>query len=269
MRSSTFLLSLIPLTSALSPRQSDDTGYDRIEKLCFPTNSSGSYDLNAPCNKVFDMEAKCIYGQNYNQVSNENVSGDIPQVTPAKQKSCICNSAFFDYVDGYVFLFTGPTLHSTYMEYGIMLRVKLMRLDGRCSNCEKLHGAQEGVDWYPPSYIKSMSSAYCAETQTLGIDEFLGNYTESTSLPASLQTSMSDVLGNKTDVSLYWTASATDTKATGASETGTSASGTGATGSATGSAPKASSTGGAGAVGVEGVLTGLCVGVVMGFACLS
>lgn len=151
-----------------------------------------------------------------------------------------------------------------YMKYGMMLT----RPSTRCSNCEKLHGGQEGVNWFPPSYIKSMSSAYCAETQTLGIDEFLGNYTESTSLPASLQTSMSDVLGNKTDVSLYWTASATDAKATGASETGTSASGTGATGSATGSASGATSTGGAGAVGVEGVLTGLCVGVVMGFACL-
>jgi hypothetical protein len=150
----------------------------------------------------------------------------------------------------------------------------------RCSNCERLHGAEYGDGWFPSSYIKSMSSAYCSPaTQTRGIDEFMSNYTESTTVPppAGGRTVASDVLGNKTDVSLYWTdtvsasASGSEATATGAAATGTGSgtASTGSTASRTGDAAGASGTGTASAVGVNVglaiALVGVSLGVMFGF----
>jgi hypothetical protein len=101
--------------SLLVPREStfDEESYeDHIQRLCFPTNSSGGYDLNAPCNKLFDIQARCFYGNNiYDNIDNGTQSGssaDEPQMrSPKEQQKCICGSGFWEYVDGYVALFTG------------------------------------------------------------------------------------------------------------------------------------------------------------------
>ncbi len=118
----------------------------------------------------------------------------------------------------------------------------------------------------------------------MGIDDFLGNYTESTTIPipASGQTSASDVIGNKTDVSLYWTASAsgsggsgaaTVTATAGSSGTGTGAGSTataaaGATGTGSGAGAGASPTGAASVVGVDMGVWMSCIAVVLGFGSL-
>src|SRR6266511_436240 len=99
MRTTVLLSALtISLSSAslLAPRQytsDSESSYDRVERLCFPTNSSNGYNLDAPCNKVFDVEARCVFGDEYDDVKNgaqEDVEGDIKHASPEKQRDCIC-----------------------------------------------------------------------------------------------------------------------------------------------------------------------------------
>jgi hypothetical protein len=104
MRSSAVFVSLLQLSvafaSILIPRQYEsDSREDIVERLCFPMNSTGGYNLDAPCNKVFDVEARCVYGGAYD-MGSEDVEGDMPHSSAADQKDCICKTQFWDYVDG-------------------------------------------------------------------------------------------------------------------------------------------------------------------------
>lgn len=74
-------------------------------------------------------------------------------------------------------------------------------------DCERLHGAPANGMWVPQQYISMVSSKYCARPVTQGFDDFFGNLTESTSVDYGTSTGGVDVIGNKTDVSLYFTAS--------------------------------------------------------------
>lgn len=125
--------------------------------------------------------------------------------------------------------------------------------------CVRLHGVPVNgySGWQPVQYISAISSSYCrAPTATQILDDFLSNWTASSSIDIGTSTLDVDVLGASTEVSLYFTltSSATTTAMTGSAK-GTATSGVAAsptgkdsasgavTGSATGSATAVSTTG--------------------------
>ncbi|CAI7629355.1 hypothetical protein PCG10_008409 [Penicillium crustosum] len=89
-----------------------------------------------------------------------------------------------------------------------------------CQECFRKHGGIEGYHWFPESYVKGVSSAYCgANPQTTGFYPFANAW--STSSAASLpSTTAVDSLGTQTAASLYYTyaAESTGTSGSGSSE---------------------------------------------------
>ncbi|KAF4764675.1 hypothetical protein N7455_003773 [Penicillium solitum] len=86
-----------------------------------------------------------------------------------------------------------------------------------CQECFRKHGGIEGYHWFPESYVKGVSSAYCgANPQTTGFYPFANAW--STSSAASLPTSTAvDSLGTQTAASLYYTYNAESTATGGSS----------------------------------------------------
>ncbi|MCJ1414649.1 CSN-associated deubiquitinating enzyme Ubp12 [Xylographa parallela] len=141
-----------------------------IDVLCFPSDAAGNAFVDAPCNQIANVSAICNYGE------DEGV--DLQ--SPIDQQSCYCESKgkgalFFEYLAG-------------------------------CFNCERLHGQPEDDGWYPIAWITAQSSSYCAiPTPTQGLEEFLGNWSASSGIVVGTSTGGSNVLGNSTQVSLYFT----------------------------------------------------------------
>lgn len=131
-------------------------------------------------------------------------------------------------------------------------------------DCERLHGAPADGSWIPRTYISMASSSYCSSSATRGLNDFFGNMTKSTSIDYGTSTGGVDVIGNKTDVSLYYTASSgssgtgTVTTTSGsASTTGSSKASAGSTGgSAAALATTGSNTASLSAVTSTGTVTG-------------
>lgn len=184
-----------------------------VEKACNPNNSTGKPDFNAPCNAVKAIEYQCIYGPDYlqkalsytenggsynrmmmkRQSNNENSDDDggLKMQSNSTQRTCICESQFFDLING-------------------------------CSSCYTAHGDAGGFDEsiIDEKAIASLSSAYCAVSATpVGLADYLfewaSNYSSSYPASASVtsSSSMSDPIGNKTAVSLYFTPSVTGSAA--------------------------------------------------------
>jgi hypothetical protein len=91
------------------------------------------------------------------------------------------------------------------------------------------------------TYISMASSSYCSSSATRGLNDFFGNMTKSTSIDYGTSTGGVDVIGNKTDVSLYYTASS------GSSGTGTVTTTSGSASTTGSSKASAGSTGGSAA----------------------
>ncbi|KAK4505587.1 hypothetical protein PRZ48_003550 [Zasmidium cellare] len=177
-----------------------------VEEACNPSNSSGMPNFDAPCNAVVAIEYQCIYGPDYltaaanagpynrlrrrqSDDSDDDDDASLPMQSNSTQRTCICESQFFDQVQG-------------------------------CANCYTAHGSTEDMDsgLADKSAIASLSSAYCAvsATPSLGLADYLFDWAENynSSNPAtSTPSTMSDPIGNKTDVSLYFTPSVTGTAA--------------------------------------------------------
>ncbi|KAJ9481435.1 hypothetical protein VN97_g12042 [Penicillium thymicola] len=80
-----------------------------------------------------------------------------------------------------------------------------------CQECFRKHGGIEGYHWFPESYVKGVSSAYCsANPQSTGFYPFANAW--STSSAARLpSTTAVDSLGTQTAASLYYTYAAEST----------------------------------------------------------
>ncbi|KAF2162151.1 hypothetical protein M409DRAFT_27534 [Zasmidium cellare ATCC 36951] len=207
------LLATIALTTAQSPSSVEPSPYSSpAEEACNPSNSSGLPDFNAPCNAVIAIEYQCIYGPDYltaaqssgpynrlrrrqssssDDDSDDSDDDSLPEQNNSTQRTCICESQFFAQVQG-------------------------------CANCYSAHGSPQGIDdgLSDASALASLSSAYCAAsaTPTLGLADYLFDWADSynASHPATATataSTMSDAIGNRTDVSLYFTPSVTGTAA--------------------------------------------------------
>ena len=147
-------------------------------------------------------------------------------------------------------------------------------------DCARLHGAAPGT-YISTTVVKAASSSYCGSSATLGLSDFLGSFLGSTSIDYGSATTGVDVIGNRTDVSLYYTASSGSSGAGTVTTTSTSTSassgssqasagstgGTGVaaatTGSTTASSSGPSSTGSTTGNGAAGVRTGGALMVVL------
>ncbi|CAI7601348.1 unnamed protein product [Penicillium glandicola] len=137
----------------------------------------------APCKRQASINSNC-YFQNTNGTFSglETYSGDWDV-----QQQCYCDIyPFFDSAAG-------------------------------CQECFRKHGGIEGYHWFPESYVKGVSSAYCsANPQTTGFYPFANAW--STSSAASVPTSTAvDSLGTQTAASLYYTYAAESTGTGGSS----------------------------------------------------
>lgn len=226
------LLSLSALASAsLLKRQvqcadpNSEACSDRQEmylaEVCTPSNASGYPDFDAPCNAVQRITAACMYGAAglgllTGGTSDSTATGeeDPPELSNSTQRTCICESQFFDQTNG-------------------------------CEDCYKGHGFGQDGDVTGPDVFSSLSSQYCAVTYTptVGIADFLDAYaataqsTQSTAASNSTGFTLSDPIGNKTAVSYYFTPSVTGSAAYLVAEATDSASTSGSvSGSGSGSA---------------------------------
>jgi hypothetical protein len=66
---------------------------------CFPRNSAGQRDYNAPCNQFYAIGAQCKYGPQGVDIDVANTEGWQPQ-SPETQRTCICQSQMTDAVVG-------------------------------------------------------------------------------------------------------------------------------------------------------------------------
>ncbi|KAK5131993.1 hypothetical protein LTR08_000413 [Meristemomyces frigidus] len=178
------------------------------DQVCTPTNSTGDPDFNAPCNAVEVLTAECVYGTaDLDSINSSLESGeDLSMLSNATQRICVCESQFFDQLQG-------------------------------CEACYTGHGFGEYID-ITPSAISSLSAQYCAvtNTPTLGLAYVLfgiatdyqsGVLTKSSTSTVS---TFSDPIGNKTDASYYFTPSVTGSAAyIVPAQTTSSASGSGST----------------------------------------
>ena len=130
----------------------------------------------------------------YAQIDND----DMKEHSPGYQRDCICQSQQFDQMRG-------------------------------CMACYDAHGADSQA-LFEPSAIESFSSSYCAVTATPTVGYptailAIISETEDTGSASSSPSSASNSIGTQTDVSLYYTPSASGSQAwdvvlpTGASAT--------------------------------------------------
>jgi len=155
----------------------------------------------------------------------------------------------------------------------------------RCMDCARLHGAAPDT-YIPTTVVNAASSSYCGSSATLGLSDFLGSFLGSTSIDYGSATTGVDVIGNRTDVSLYYTASsgssgagtvtttsastspsASSSSQASAGSTGGTVAAAATTGSTTASSSGPSSTGSTTGNGAAGVRTGGALMAVL--ACLA
>jgi hypothetical protein len=167
--------------------------FDYLDSVCQPDWMSGEdWTANAPCNVQGYLFYACQYGQQLHANKTGVKIPNGPMQSNNTQRLCICESQYFEAVEG-------------------------------CMDCYKAHGASEGFGFaLPHSLISSMSSTYCAATATptLGLSDFQLSFMEKpqfkslfSSNTAKATSTFSDPLGNKTDVSLYYTGAATGSAA--------------------------------------------------------
>lgn len=184
-----------------------------IQQACVLYDSFGRPDWSAPCNAIEAIVYQCQYGPeifqqlniSYTSYGGENDSetlrrrtnlrrqiddapdagsdSDPKELDPATQRTCICESQFFEQARG-------------------------------CVDCYRAHGGEQYASELGVGNITSISSSYCAATMTptQGFASYFGGIVDATSSTAS-QTPISDPLANQTAVSLYFTASVTGTPA--------------------------------------------------------
>lgn len=180
--------------SIITQRQESDSSEDAYENICQPTDSTGYPDFNAPCNSWSRTQQLCVYGEqiraivdgpglnNYDEVDGKSMK----QHSFGFQRDCICQSQQFDQMRG-------------------------------CMACEHALSGESG-SLFAPSAIESFSSEYCAVSATpthgyiAAINSVLARAAEEIDYSTiSLRSSQS--LETRTDVSLYWTPSATGVSA--------------------------------------------------------
>jgi hypothetical protein len=180
--------------SIITERQQSDSSDDAYENVCQPTNSTGHPDFNAPCNSWSRTQQLCVYGEqiraivdgpglnNYDEVDGNSMK----QHSFGFQRDCVCQSQLFDQMRG-------------------------------CMACnDALGGDSQSI--IASSAIQSFSSSYCAMATiptrgyVAAINSVLAEVAEQTDVPISSPSSPNS-LGSKTDVSLYYTPSATGASA--------------------------------------------------------
>lgn len=105
-------LSLSVTASRLEARQSTDTattdtatsaattstqsGIDStvVGEACYPTNSTGGVNPNAPCAQVAVLTDICAFGNSSSDDSNPS------ELSPVNQQKCFCGGPFWQYLDG-------------------------------------------------------------------------------------------------------------------------------------------------------------------------
>ncbi|KXS95402.1 hypothetical protein AC578_6774 [Pseudocercospora eumusae] len=169
---------------------------DYLMSVCQPKNSSNGDalpDLNAPCNAIAAIQGQCIYGPDYVSAGSDEEMPTTQQQQQSNdtQRVCLCESQFWDLARG-------------------------------CFSCYKKHGGEmDGAGSIGEDTLSSISSKYCAATvtPTAGLADYLfvlaSSLEPSTSQTGSVQTSVSylDSIGNKTEVSYYYTPSVTGSAA--------------------------------------------------------
>lgn len=196
-------LSLLALAFAgtnaaiLNKRQSASDRDDYLQSVCYPADATGEPDWNAPCNALRSIQYECMYGPRGGELiraspqdSNPQYDDDAEEVEAPglqpneTQRVCYCQSQFRDMMAG-------------------------------CMKCNEAHGGVEGADWFSASTLDPVVEKYCdADTAaTEGFDTFFYNAVENvaptTEAVDSETATVSDPIGNATDVSLYFTASVT------------------------------------------------------------
>lgn len=178
--------------------QSDPYAY--IDSVCSPSNATGYPDLNFPCNAVQAIQAQCIYGPTgldiimgtatsstaapQKRQSSSQDSLPKPQ-NNATQQVCFCNSEFWS-------------------------------LTAACASCYSVHGDHELEKSAGKSAVESMSDKYCAASATpsLGLADYLFQFGGKLDESDDSKTSkFKDPVGNKTEISYYYTASVTGSQA--------------------------------------------------------
>lgn len=211
--------SLILASAVLAGAQSNGLAA-YLSSVCAPRNSSGYPDFNAPCNAVYAIQAQCIYGgpDFLNDLWNLNISspndgnsrrnadpqsqdGDESSLdennlpsgqSDENQRVCVCESQFWDQLAG-------------------------------CVACYTAHAPDSAVEAdIQPSQLSSASSSYCAASATasVGLAGYLynvfGGLLDTGSGSSATETStvnFRDPIGNKTEVSYYYTAAVTGSAA--------------------------------------------------------
>jgi len=180
----------------LIKRQYDDYE-DYIDGVCRPgDDGTDNFDWSAPCNAVMSIQYECIYGAEYGDFLRNPPPSDDPRweddaEAPTEQpyeaqRVCICQSQFVDQTTG-------------------------------CMKCNQAHGGVEGEDWFDMSLVDTAMKKYCdaSTPATEGFANYFFNLVEggdeTTSSSAAESSTFSDPIGNKTDVSLYFTPSVTGT----------------------------------------------------------
>jgi hypothetical protein len=179
--------------SRITERQQPDSSDDGYENICQPKNSTGYPDFNAPCNSWSRTQKLCVYGEqvrasvdgpdlyNYNMVDES-----MKQHSFGYQRDCICQSQQFDQMRG-------------------------------CMACEHALSGESG-SIFAPSAIESFSSEYCAVSATpthgyiAAINSVLASAAEEIDY-STISLHSSQYVETRTDVSLYWTPSATGVSA--------------------------------------------------------
>lgn len=176
-----------------------------LRDACVTFTPNNYPDWSAPCNAITAIVYQCQYGPDIFQQLNisyhdspygedgsdtitklrrrQNSDSDPVELDPATQRTCICESQFFEQAKG-------------------------------CADCYRAHGGEEYASELGTDDLPGMSSSYCAAsaTPTQGFADYFEGAVSTSSSTAS-QTHISDPLANKTAVSLYFTASVTGTPA--------------------------------------------------------
>jgi hypothetical protein len=170
---------------------------DYLEGVCEPADKSGARDWSAPCNAVISIQYECMYGTAGGEYirsppqESDTQEGDddekLSEQPDEAQRVCFCQSQFIDQMAG-------------------------------CMKCHKDHGGVEGSDWFSGNLIDAATKDYCDASKpatesfaSFFLDRISPDNVTTTESPAAQSSTFSDSIGNKTDVSLYFTPSVTGT----------------------------------------------------------
>lgn len=83
-------------TAAFATTTSTPSGVDStvVGEACYPTNSTGGLDPNAPCAQVAVLTGICAFGNSSSNDSNPS------ELSPVDQQKCFCGGPFWQYLNG-------------------------------------------------------------------------------------------------------------------------------------------------------------------------